>query len=359
VVSEAAAAGVAARPRSWSPGRAWPAAARLAQCLAEAEVVAFYLVVAPLLALLPAPLSYRVACWRGDWTFRYWPAKRGEVLRNLHQVLGAELGPAEAERVAREIFRIRSCEIIDLMRLRGRARSLRRLVDVRGREHLEAALAGGRGVILCTAHAGSYLSVFSLLHGGGSPVTTIGRWWWRFPPGHGSAASRVWEFVFTRRVLRHRARPNIEPWPGRVQVAVQAATALGANEVITISSDAPPLDAERSRAVGVPFLGRRALLLPGVVPLARLTGAPVLMAFARRCGDYRHQVLEISAPVPMSGDPAAAFGRCAAAMDAAIRAHPAEWDLWFETADLARLGLIPDSCAAPSLADDPSPLTHR
>jgi lauroyl/myristoyl acyltransferase len=30
-----------------------------------------------------------------------------------------------------------------------------------------------------------------------------------------------------------------------------------------------------------------------VVTLARLTGAPVLMAFARRSPDYRHQVLEI------------------------------------------------------------------
>jgi lauroyl/myristoyl acyltransferase len=142
-------------------------------------------------------------------------------------------------------------------------------------------------------------------------------------------------------VLRHRQRPNIEPWPGRLHVAVQAAAALRGNEVVTIASDAPPLDAERARAIEVPFLGRQAGLLPGVVTLARLTGAPVLMAFAHRSADYRHQVLEISAPVPMEGETPAAFGRCVAAMDAAITAHPAEWDFWFEPDDLASLGLLP------------------
>ena len=72
---------------------------------------------------------------------------------------------------------------------------------------------------------------------------------------------------------------------------------------MTISIDAPPLDSDRARAVEVPFLGRRAGLLPGVVALAQLTGAPVLMGFVYRAADYRHQVLEISAPVPWTETP--------------------------------------------------------
>ena len=93
----------------------------------------------------------------------------------------------------------------------------------------------------------------------------------------------------------------------------------------------------------MPFLGRQARFLPGVVTLARLTGAPVLMVSVHRSADYRHQVLEISSPVPMDGETATAFERCAAAMDAAIRAHPAEWDFWFEPDDLSRLGLLRDT----------------
>ena len=346
------AAAVADPPRRRRPGRAWSGAVRVGRLLFQAESVAFWLALAPLLALLPARLAYRAACWRADWTFRYWPEKRGEVLTNLQQVLGAGLSQPEAERLARNVFRVRTCEVIDLMRLRGRARSLRKLVEIRGREHLEAALTGGKGAILCTAHFGSYMGAFSLLHASGFPVTTIGRWWWNYPPDESSAVRRMWDFVYARRVLRHRQRPNIEPWPGRVQVALQAAAALRDNEVVTICSDAPPLDAERARSIEVPFLGRKAGLLPGVVSLARLTGAPVLMVFAYRSADYRHQVLEISPPVSMEGDTATAFERCVAAMDAAITAHPAEWDFWFEPGDLASLGLVPDAEPPAATADD-------
>ena len=88
------------------------------------------------------------------------------------------------------------------------------------------------------------------------------------------------------------------------------------------------------------FLGRQATLSPGVVTLARLTGAPVLMMFIHRSADYRHQVLDISPPVPMDGDMATAFGPCVAAIEAAIRTNPAGWVYWGETSDLANLGLL-------------------
>jgi lauroyl/myristoyl acyltransferase len=313
--------------------------------LRRAEIVAYWLAVAPLTARLPAGLAYGLACWRGDQCLRCWPRKRAEVVRGLRQVLGAELSEEDAERVARDVFRSVSCQVIDVMRLRGRAEPLERLVEIRGREHLEAALAGGKGAILCSAHVGSYVSAFSLLHASGFPLTTIGRWWWNYRPGVSPAVRRFWDVVYARRMLRHRQRPNIEPWPGRVQVGVQAAAALRDNEVVTICSDAAPLDADLTRTIGVPFLGRQARLLPGVVTLAQLTGAPVLMAFVHRLADYRHQVLEISPPVPMDGDTATAFGRCVAAMDAAIRASPAEWDFWFEPADLTSLGLLATAAA--------------
>jgi lauroyl/myristoyl acyltransferase len=316
---------------------------RAGRLLRHVEAVIYWAAVAPAAACLPAALGYRIACWRGDWEYRSRHGKRAELTRNLGLLLGDEVSPDDVQRLARQWFRSASCEVIDVMRLRFRAQPLRRLVEIRGREHLDAALAGGKGAILCSAHFGSYLCAFSLLHASGSPVTSIGRWWWNYPPGESSPERRVWDFVYARRVNRHRQRPNIEPWPGRFRVAVQAAAALRGNEVVTIASDAPPLDAERARAIEVPFLGRQASLLAGVVNLAGLTGAPVLMALVHRSADYRHQVLEISPPVPMHGETAAVFGHCVAAMDDAIRANPAEWDFWFEPDDLARLGLLPSA----------------
>jgi lauroyl/myristoyl acyltransferase len=337
---------------SVSPESSRRRAIPMERLLRSAEAVAFWLVIAPLAALLPASLAYRIACWRGDWCLRYRAEKRSEIVRNLRLVLGNELSPDQAGQLAREFFRTTSCEAIDIMRLRGRARSLGKLVEIRGREHLDAALAAGKGAILCTGHFGSCSSAFSLLHANGYPVTAIGRTHGKYATDISSSERRLWDFVMARRLQRHRQRPNIEPLPGRIQVAVQAAIVLRANEIVTISSDAPPLGADQARAAEMPFLGRKARLLPGVVGLAHLTGAPVIMMFVYRSADYRHQVLVISPPVSMEGETVTAFGRCVDAIDAAVQKSPAHWVYWASTEDLASLGLVPEASPAASPADN-------
>jgi lauroyl/myristoyl acyltransferase len=317
--------------------------------LRSVEGVAYWAAVAPVLARLPAALGYHIARLRGDLLFRFQARKRTELARNVRLVLGDELSPPVAQQVVRDWFRLTSCSPVDVKRLRRGAGPLRRLVEIRGGEHLEAALAAGKGAILCSAHFGSHASGLSVLHASGFPVTHIGRWDHNYTydyrasfdvrVGVSSAERWFWQAVYARPVLRYRQRPNIEPWPGRPQVAMQAAAALRANEVVSISIDAPPLDNERARAVDVSFLGRQARLLPGVVTLAELTGAPLLIGFLRRGVDYSHQVWEISAPVSLEGGTATAFGRCVAEVSAAISKSPAHWNFW-HTVDLARLGLI-------------------
>jgi KDO2-lipid IV(A) lauroyltransferase len=299
---------------------------------------AYWVAVAPVLARLPAALGYRIACWRGDLLFRCQAGKRTEVARNIRLVLGNDLSPAAAQQVTRDWFRFASCQVIDIKRLRHSAQPLRRLVEIHGREHLEAALTAGKGAILCSAHFGSHRSGFSLLHASGFPLTSIGRRAIR-RTDHSPAERRFWDLAY-RPVRRYRQRSAIEPLPGRIQVAALAAAALRNNEVVTVSIDAPPVDGDRARAIEVPFLDGHARLLPGAVTLAQLTGAPLLMGFLYRSADYRHQVLEISPPVPVEGETVRAFGRCVAAMDAAIRTSPAHWAYWANADDLASLGLL-------------------
>src|ERR1700722_2884950 len=307
------------------------AESRAGRLLRTAESAAYWAAVAPAAASLPAALGYRIACLRGDWEYRNRPAKRAEIIRNLGRLSEGESGPDAEQWLARQWFRFASCEAIDVMRLRYRARPLKKLVEIRGREHLEAALAGGKGALLCTAHFGSYDSALSLLHASGFPVSAIGHWWWDYLPEVSPAARRFWNFVHGRRLLQHRQGPNIEPWADRVMSAMQAVGRLRRNEVVAICSDAFVLKNDQPRAVQVPFLGGEATLLPGVISLGRSSGAPVLMMFAHRSEDYRHQVVEISAPVSMEGGPKEAFRRCAAAMDAAITTKPALWHFWGET----------------------------
>ena len=330
---------------------------RVGKLLRRVEGVVYWAAVAPALGRLPTALGYRIACWRGDCYFWCQARKRTELTRNLRLVLGSELRPAAAQRVARDWFRFASCRVVDVMLLRRGARPLRRLVEIRGREHLEAALAAGRGAIVCCGHFGSYDCGFSVLHASGFPVTIIGRRSHAHAANRSSAQRWFWERVHTRPMQRYQQRPYIEPGPDRFKVAARAAAVLRANEVVTISIDAAPLDSDRARAIEVPFLGHQARLLPGVVTLAQVTGAPVVMAFLYRSADYRHQVWEISAPVPVEGDTATALGRCAAEVSAAIRRSPSHWEWWPGTDALVRLGLIrpqPDGspAAGPALPPD-------
>jgi KDO2-lipid IV(A) lauroyltransferase len=317
--------------------------------LRRLEIFGFW-TTAPLVALLPAKLAYRAACRRGDLIARYWPEEPAVFARNLRQILGETFSPAEADRVAREALRAGSCDIIDIMRLRSRTRPLRKLVEIRGLEHVEAAKAGGKGAILCTAHFGSYDSAWSLIHASGFPVTEIGHWWWDYMPGISPAVKRFWDWAHGRRVLRYRQRPNIEPWSAGIMAAMQAVAVLRRNEVVAICSDAFQTEGDKTRAAKVPFLGREATFMPGVINLAKRSGAPILMMFMYRSDDYRHQVLEISPPLSMDGDPDTAFRRCVAAMDAAIRSNPAQWHFWGETErGLIELGVIPEASAPGSV----------
>ncbi len=305
------------------------------------------LLAAPALARLPAAVGYRIACWLGDLLFLCQATERTQLVANMQLVLGNDISPATGQHVARDWFRLYFCEKVDVQRLRRKARPLLRLVEIRGRAHLEAALAAGKGAILCTAHFGSYDSGFSVLQASGFPITTIGRRAHIYRAGLSSGERLLFRLVSSGPVQRNRQRPNIEPWPGRLQVAALAAQVLRANEIVTISIDAPPLPTDRHRAVEVPFLERPVRLLPGAVTLAQLTGAPVLMAFIYRMADYRHQVLEISAPVPVDGETAKAFERCVAEVSAAIRRSPAHWDLW-QSNTLADLGLIQPTESVPA-----------
>ena len=305
------------------------------------ERALYRLVIVPLVAFLPAPLAYGVACLQGDLRYRWNASRREEIMLCLESVFGDQLSLAERTRVTRDFFRLRSCFPVDQARLAGKGRALMRLVEIRGLEHIEAALAGGKGAVLCCAHFGSFNCGLSLIGALGFPITVFGRWASRNIDRNRSSIERFFYRLIVQKTLaRHRRQTNIEP-VGQIEVAVQAATILRQNELISIVLDAPLLAAYRTRAVPMDFLNGRALLLPGAITIAQLMGAPVLMTFMRRSADWRHQILEISPPMPLDGDAVNAFGRCLAVVEAAIRQNPAHWAYW-NFRDLVTLGLLPE-----------------
>jgi lauroyl/myristoyl acyltransferase len=305
----------------------------------DLEEFLYRLVLVPLVAFLPARLSYGLARLRGEWRYHLDVSKRVQLMRNLEMALGDDYRQAERVRLTRDFFRRKSCEAIDVMRLAGRGRALTRLVEIRGLEHIAAALAVGKGAIICSTHFGSFNSAFSLIGASGFPVTVVGDW--RSTLVHMSPLQRVlWRLVHETRLERHRRGPNIEQAKEGVGTAMRMAEILRSNELIAMAIESPLSSEERARSIPVDFLGRQILLLSGSVTVAQLTGSAVLILVMRRQADWRHQVLEIS-PVPLDGDVIATIKCCMKKLEASIRQNPAFWDWWVNAQDLVALGLLP------------------
>ncbi|HCI81290.1 MAG TPA: hypothetical protein DHW02_16550 [Ktedonobacter sp.] len=306
--------------------------------LCRLELGFYHVVIVPLVAFLPAPLAYGVAYLQGNVRYHLDKAKRKYTLQGLEGVLGDQMSRAERIQVTRDIFRLRSCEAVDVMRMAGKGRALTDLVEIRGREHIEAALVAGKGAILCCAHFGSYNSAFSVLGALGFPITGVGRIPSKFNKNRTFLERLIFQVLVSKPLMHHRNRANIEP-RGQLQTAFQAAQVLRQNEILGILIDPPVLPIDRHRTIPVDFLNGQAQLIPGMTTIAQLIGSPVLMTFLRRSPDWRHQVLEISPPMPMDGDAITAFKRCVAVVETEIRQNPAHWHYWGKFA-LMDLGLL-------------------
>ncbi len=300
----------------------------------------FYrMIVVPLIAFLPSRVAYGLACLRGEWRYRFDTVMRERIIENLQMVFGERYSSQERAYLARDFFYRRSCEAIDVMRLAGRGRWLKRLVEIRGLEHVEAALAAGKGAIICSAHFGGFNEAFSLLGASGFPVTTVGDWRTTYDSNMSTLKRFLWRLMQEQPVAHHR-RPNIEPLTDRQGVAVRMVEILRSNELITIAIDDPIASESRPRAVLVDYLGRQVPLLPGVIPIAQLAGSPVLALVMHRQADWRHQVLEISPPLQLSGDTVQDFQQCIKMLEAPIYQKPSYWDWLVNIQSLTDLGLL-------------------
>ena len=73
--------------------------------------------------------------------------------------------PERLEATARDVYAHFGRVLLDILWLQWRSpEDLLTLVDVRGREHVEAAMAAGRGVVMCGAHIGNW-EIHGIAHG--------------------------------------------------------------------------------------------------------------------------------------------------------------------------------------------------
>lgn len=296
--------------------------------LLKYEQMLFRILALPI-ALMPAPIAYGLAVLRGDYLFSLDTSTREARLESLERAFGDELTPLTIKRILRDTFRLRSCERVDVMRLIGDGNRLRGLVSINGLENIQQSLTIGKGVILCSAHFGSYESSISLLSRRGLPITFITGEDWKATPDHAISSLRKLGRVFllyTPMVSHHLRRKNIIT-SDRFS-AVKAAKVLQNGELVFTQLDKIVKRRDLTRAISAEFLNSKRMFLPGAIALAKSSGAPILITLIRRASDWRHQILDISRPISLEGETDDCLRRCMTVIESAIRARPALWRHW-------------------------------
>ena len=261
-----------------------------------------------LLARLPWPLQRGLGRALGSVLRVLLGERRRIAARNLALCFPA-LDDAARASLLRQHFAALGIGLFEFARAWwGSVAPLRRGLQVEGLEHVEAARAGGRGVIVISGHF-TTLEICGRLLCDHVPLAGMYR-------PHAQAAM---EWAVKRGRLRYAAamfgRDELRP----------ALRHLKQGGLLWF---APDQDTRRGDSVFVPFFGRPASSLTSTHQLARLSGAAVL-AFAhvrRPDGGYTLRLSPAFADFP-SEDAVADTARVMAAIEGMARAAPAQY-LW-------------------------------
>ena len=263
---------------------------------------------AALLTRLPWSLQHWLGSAIGGVLMRIAGARRRVAARNI-ALCFPELDQAAQAALLRESFAELGISLLELARAWwGSVAPMRGRVVVEGLEHLQAARAGGRGVIIVSGHFVT-VELAARLMCEHAPLAGMYR------PHDGAAM----EWAVRRGRLRYASamftREELRP----------AIRHLKQGGLLWF---APDQDTRRGDSVFVPFFGQQAYSLTSTHQLARLSGAAV-MGFAHVRHDDGHYTLRLT-PVfddfP-SADATTDTARVMREIETMIRAAPGQY-LW-------------------------------
>ena len=223
---------------------------------------------AALVQHLPARLVYAGAVIGGEITYLGWATKREIAKHNLAIVLGRAQTDIEVARVARKSFRNFAKYLTEIMRFpKIHPADLERMVQIDPQSfgHLRAARDHGKGLIFVSVHFGN----FEL---GGAriaqeiPLTVV---------ADELENQRLMDFLVAN---REHKNVNILPPAGSARLVLAA---LKRNEMVGFMMDLGPRTMQLDN-VQAEFFGRRTAFPTIAAALARVSGAPIVVAAVKR-----------------------------------------------------------------------------
>ena len=223
---------------------------------------------AALVQHLPARVVYAGAVIGGEITYLGWATKREIAKHNLAIVLGRAQTDIEVARVARKSFRNFAKYLTEIMRFpKIHPADLERMVQIDPQSfgHLRAARDHGKGLIFVSVHFGN----FEL---GGAriaqeiPLTVV---------ADELENQRLMDFLVAN---REHKNVNILPPAGSARLVLAA---LKRNEMVGFMMDLGPRTMQLDN-VQAEFFGRRTAFPTIAAALARVSGAPIVVAAVKR-----------------------------------------------------------------------------
>lgn len=283
-----------------------------------------------LVAGLPLRVGYVLASLFTELHFRLFPARRHATLANLAVMLpGASR--KHRLRIVRRIMRNYNCMLFEFFRLPHMEREeLLANVEVQGREHLEAAVAKGKGVIITCTHVGNWeLAAVVLAH-----------WGYTLHAVAGVQLTR-WLSGAVRETKSELAIHTVSHEDGIRKLL----RALERNELVALMVDGDLYQ----HGVAVEFFGRDTRWPAGPGVLAQRTGALVMPGYCERIGNGRFRIVMEKALDPATFPSAEALNaKIAATAERHILGHLDQWCIFrpmWDGAPVPRAEIAPEAAA--------------
>lgn len=262
---------------------------------------------------VPAGAAYRLVTWGTPIALLFAPGYFNRAASNMQHVLGPEVGPRDARRLAHEAFVNYGRYMVDLLRLpHVQTSDLLRDVDIRGWENVDKAFGHGRGVVFVTGHIGNWDMAGAVLVAHGRDVSVL--------------VETLKPARWNERVQRIREHVGMKAIPIESGLRDMLAV-LRCKEGLAILVDRP---VDRN-GVLVTFFGRQTHVPAGAATLAVRTGAPVLPAVLVRNDETGGYLLHIGEPIlreatgSVARDVEVLSQRVMSWLEEMIRRYPDQW----------------------------------